>query len=244
MSAPAGDTIAPDTPALETWPRAVMASIALLISLLTTHLVRLTWFDAPPPQPLNQPAPVWQASPALALAGDQADALRVLADLTLTPFADSIFAALGTPTRLGLVGTAGRDADHIGEFIRSRDSVALAPEAIYSAAQLEHALIHELAHLWLAHRPDAAIALSLELPPLEDASRYGFGDRDEQSAEAVAHAVQYWRASARAGAAPAQLRLLAAYEAVMPGTTAALALLESDGAFDTAGPRPAPEPTP
>jgi hypothetical protein len=36
-----------ETAALEVWPRAVMATLLLLISLLTAHLVQLTWFDEP-----------------------------------------------------------------------------------------------------------------------------------------------------------------------------------------------------
>jgi hypothetical protein len=33
-----------ETAALEVWPRAVMATLLLLITLLTAHLVQLTWF--------------------------------------------------------------------------------------------------------------------------------------------------------------------------------------------------------
>ena len=33
------------TAALEVWPRAVMATLLLLITLLTAHLVQVTWFD-------------------------------------------------------------------------------------------------------------------------------------------------------------------------------------------------------
>jgi hypothetical protein len=40
----APETSAPAT--LEVWPRAVMATLLLLITLLTAHLVQLTWFDA------------------------------------------------------------------------------------------------------------------------------------------------------------------------------------------------------
>jgi hypothetical protein len=36
-----------ETAALEVWPRAVMATLLLLITLLTAHLVQLTWFDDP-----------------------------------------------------------------------------------------------------------------------------------------------------------------------------------------------------
>lgn len=34
-----------DSAALDVWPRAVMATLLLLISLLTVHLVQLSWFD-------------------------------------------------------------------------------------------------------------------------------------------------------------------------------------------------------
>lgn len=47
---PAKNRMAPqasETAALEVWPRAVMATLLLLISLLTAHLVQLTWFDEP-----------------------------------------------------------------------------------------------------------------------------------------------------------------------------------------------------
>ena len=33
--------------ALEVWPRAVMATLLLLITLITAHLVQVTWFDDP-----------------------------------------------------------------------------------------------------------------------------------------------------------------------------------------------------
>lgn len=36
-----------ETAALDVWPRAVMATLLLLITLLTAHLVQLTWFEEP-----------------------------------------------------------------------------------------------------------------------------------------------------------------------------------------------------
>lgn len=48
--------------ALNAWPRAVMATLLLLISLLTAHLVQLTWFgdartgiSAPAPDLAHKP---------------------------------------------------------------------------------------------------------------------------------------------------------------------------------------------
>lgn len=236
MSTPAQYIAPNDRPSLAAWPHAVMGALALLIVLISVHLVRLTWFDVPVSQPLNQPAPVWHARPSLPLAGSDLAAQAVVQRLARSDFADSVFAVLGAPTRpMGLVGEAGRKAEHIGEYIASRDSIALAPQAIHSDAQLAHALVHELAHLWLAQHPDASAAFERTLPPLVDSSRYGFGDRSEHAAEAVAHAIQFWRASAMARGTDAQLRLLAAYEAIMPGTTSALAMLDAHGAFFNAG---------
>ena len=60
MSTPVQHISATDRPSLDAWPHAVMAALALLITLISAHLVRLTWFDAPASQPLNQPA-VWLA---------------------------------------------------------------------------------------------------------------------------------------------------------------------------------------
>lgn len=100
---------------LHGWPRAVMATMALLMSLLSTHLVRLTWFDASPPQPLNRPAPSWNARPALPLAMSPRVSQLVINRMVSTAFADSAFLVLGRPARpIGVVDSAGRDAQHIG----------------------------------------------------------------------------------------------------------------------------------
>ncbi len=236
MSTPVQHTAPNDRPSVDVWPQAVMGTLALLITLISAHLVRLTWFDVPASQPLNQPAPVWHARPSLPLAGSDVAAQAVVQRLARSEFADSMFSVMGAPSRpIGLVGEAGRKSEHIGEYIASRDSIALAPQAIHSDAQLAHALVHELAHLWLARHPDAATAFQRGLPPLVDSSRYGFGDRSEHAAEAVAHAIQFWRASANVRGTGAQLRLLAAYESIMPGATSALAMLDAHGAFFNAG---------
>ena len=57
----------------------------------------------------------------------------------------------------------------------------------------------------------------------------------QHGAEALAHAIQFWRASALVRGTGAQLRLLAAYESIMPGSTSALAMLDAHGAFFNAG---------
>jgi hypothetical protein len=214
---------------LDGWPRAVAASLAFLITTLTTQLVRISWFDASA-QPLSsRPALAWRAAPSSPLAGEEAAGLAVVRELEASPFADSARRVLGTPaTPIGLVGKTGREARHIGEYIRSRDSVALAPGAIYTTAQLQHAYLHELSHHWMAKHPDLGRQLLAQLPPMDDSTRYGFGDPDEHAAEALAYAFQFWRAAGHGPDALGRGRLLAAYETVMPGARLAyLTLIEA-----------------
>ena len=218
-----------DRSPFEGWSRAVLASLALLISALTTQIVRVSWFGGSA-QPLSsRPMSAWRAVPSTALAGDSAQAMGVVHALEQSAFSDTARRILGAPSRpIGLVGMSGRAERHIGEYVRSRDSVALAPTAILSEAQLKHAYLHELSHHWMARHPELGKRLLAEMPPLTDSSRYGFGDPDEQAAEALAHAVQFWRAT-RTGADSANRgRMLDAYESVMPGTRLAyLSLIES-----------------
>ena len=47
----------------------------------------------------------------------------------------------------------GRAAGRLGEYITSRDSLALDPARMTSEDQLRHALAHELAHRWQARAP-------------------------------------------------------------------------------------------
>ena len=214
---------------LDGWTRTVAASLAFLITALTTQLVRVSWFDAPA-QPLSsRPTLAWRAAPSNPLAVESAEGLAVVRELESSQFADSARTILGTPsTPTGLVGPAGREARHIGEYVRSRDSVALAPAAIFSKAQLQHAYLHELSHHWMARHPELGRRLLQGMPPLTDSTRYGFGDPDEHAAEALAHAVQFWRASHHGPDSVGRGRLLAAYEVVMPGTQLAyLTLIEA-----------------
>lgn len=214
---------------LDGWTRAVAASMAFLITALTTQLVRISWFDSAA-QPLSSASvPAWRPQPNRALAIELDQGMRVVRDLEASAFADSARQIFGTPSApTGLVGQAGREARHIGEYIRSRDSVALSPGAIFSRAQLQHAYLHELGHHWMAHHPDLGRRLLAQLPPLTDSSQYGFGDPDEHAAESLAYAVQFWRASHSGADSLGRGRLLAAYEEVMPGTRLAyLTLIEA-----------------
>ncbi|HET9602965.1 MAG TPA: hypothetical protein VFO96_01645 [Gemmatimonadales bacterium] len=216
-------------PSLDGWMRTVAASMAFLITALTTQIVRVSWFG-PSAQPLSTRSTLaWRAAPSSPLALEHREGMAIIQELTSSAFADSARAILGAPSRpVGLVGPAGREARHIGEYIRSRDSVALAPSAIFSDAQLQHAFLHELSHHWMARHQALGTRLLAELPALTDSTRYGFGDADEHAAEALAHAVQFWRASQRGPDAQHRGRLLAAYESVMPGTRLAyLTLIEA-----------------
>ncbi len=215
--------------ALDGWTRTIVASFAFLITALTTQLVRVSWFG-PSAQPLStRPALAWRAAPSRPLALEVREGMAVVRQLEASAFADSARAILGRPgTAIGLVGSTGREARHIGEYIRSRDSVALAPSAIFSEAQLQHAYLHELSHHWMARHEDLGRRLLGELPPLTDSTRYGYGDPEEHAAEALAHAVQFWRASHRGPDSRSRGRLLDAYETVMPGTRLAyLTLIEA-----------------
>lgn len=214
---------------LDGWTRTVAASLAFLITALTTQLVRVSWFD-PAAQPLSsRPTLAWRAAPSSPLAIEATEGMAVIHQLESSQFADTARRILGTPAApTGLVGPAGREARHIGEYIRSRDSVALQPAAIFSDAQLQHAYLHELSHHWMARHPELGHGLLQQLPPLTDSTRYGFGDPDEHAAEALAHAVQFWRASHHGPDPLGRGRLLAAYEDVMPGTRVAyLTLIEA-----------------
>ena len=66
-------------------------------------------------------------------------------------FADSLYALFGQPRApIGLVGRRGRSAGRLGEYIASRDSLALDPARMTGQTQLRHTLAHELGHRWQA----------------------------------------------------------------------------------------------
>jgi hypothetical protein len=73
---------------------------------------------------------------------------------------------------------------------------------------------------------------------MDDSTRYGFGDPDEHAAEALAYAVQFWRAASHGPDDLGRGRLLAAYETVMPGTRVAYLTLIESGNLSAAGLEP------
>jgi hypothetical protein len=118
---------------------------------------------------------------------------------------------------VGLVNTRGRKAGRLGDYIASRDSLALDPARIISQEQLRHAMTHELAHRWQARQPAQLRTLWQGVAPIRDTRRYGHGKATEHQAEAVAFAVHFLQATA-AGAGPDDASLLRHYDLLVPGT--------------------------
>ena len=168
----------------------------------------------------------------LAAPGDLPAAFRIVAELGQSPYADSLFALFGRPDRaIGVVSARGERAGRLGEYMAGRDSVALSPSYITSAAQLRHSLAHELAHRWLRDHPQSAEALTAVMAPIRDPLRYGFRDHDEQLAESLAFAVHFLDASRRRGR-PSGPALLESYERLVPGTRNAASLLLTFPAYE------------
>jgi hypothetical protein len=134
-------------------------------------------------------------------------------------YADSLYTLFGRPrASLGLVGRRGRAAGRLGEYIASRDSLALDPSHMTGEAQLRHALAHELGHRWQARAKAQVAALWNGVPGIRDPKRYGYGDRSEHQAEAIAFAVNFLQMTAVDSAPGSSLALLDHYELLVPGT--------------------------
>ena len=157
--------------------------------------------------------------------------LVVIQELEASRYADSLFYILGAPARaIGVVDARGVRAGRLGEYLSRRDSIALSPSYMSSTAQLRHALAHELAHRWLREHPEHAAALAETMHPMRDSLRYGYRDRQEQLAEAVAFAVHFLQVTARTGSA--DVSLLDSYERLVPGTRAAARRLITSPAYE------------
>ena len=155
---------------------------------------------------------------ALVNEADAAAVHELLAALTRSPYADSLYAIFGRPERpAGVVGERGRAAGRLGEYVGSRDSLALDPARMTSEAQLRHALAHELAHHWQSRSAAQLAVLWRGIPAIRDPRRYGYGNMAEHQAEAAAFAVQFLLATA--GRDPSgELATLDRYELLVPGT--------------------------
>jgi hypothetical protein len=137
-----------------------------------------------------------------------------------TTYADSLYTLFGAPRApVGLIGRRGRAAGRLGEYIGSRDSLALDPARMTGTAQLRHTLAHELGHRWQAHARGQLLALWSGVSPIRDPKRYGYGNVSEHQAEAIAFAISFLQTTA-GGSEPAasSVALLDHYELLVPGT--------------------------
>ena len=171
------------------------------------------------PQWLDSVAPrEWQPDRRLVNPRDTAAMWLVTRSIERSAYADTLYALFGRPARpAGLVGHRGRRAGRLGEYIASRDSLALDPARMSSEEQLRHALAHELAHRWQARAPVQLRTLWQGIAPIQDSRRYGYNRVSEHQAEAIAFAVHFLQATATAPE-PAASSLLEQYELLVPGT--------------------------
>ena len=161
----------------------------------------------------------WTSDRALVNAADPEAVEALLGAAMNGPYADSLYAVFGRPARpAGVVGERGRAVGRLGEYVTSRDSLALDPGRMSSAGQLRHTLAHELAHRWQARSGAQLAMLWKGIPSIRDPKRYGYANVSEHQAEAAAFAVHFLLATA----APADARIDAAtldhYELLVPGT--------------------------
>lgn len=161
----------------------------------------------------------WRPDRPLVSLRDTAGARRVNRRLEQGTYADTLYALFGRPARrVGLVSARGRAAGRLGEYIASRDSLALDPARMTSEEQLRHALAHELAHRWQARAPGQLRTLWQDVRDIPDPRRYGHRNTSEHQAEAAAFAVHFLQATA--DAATDGTSLLEHYELLVPGTGA------------------------
>jgi len=172
---------------------------------------RPRWLDSIAP-------PHWRADGPLVNPRDTAAIWLVTRSIERSAYADTLYALFGRPARpAGLVGSRGRRAGRLGEYIASRDSVALDPARMSSEEQLRHALAHELAHRWQARAPVQVRTLWQGIAPIPDTRRYGHKSVPEHQAEAIAFAVHFLQVTA-AAPDPSASSLLEQYELLVPGT--------------------------
>lgn len=158
--------------------------------------------------------------PRLIVSGDESASWSAAREIASSPYADSLYSLFGRPLRpVGLVGERGRSAARLGEYVTSRDSVALDPARMTGAEQLRHALAHELGHRWQVRAPRQLATLWQGVDPIVDPKRYGYGSIAEHQAEAIAFAIHFLQTTADLQAATESLSLLEHYERLVPGTS-------------------------
>jgi hypothetical protein len=176
------------------------------------HLAgRPLWLD-------SVPSREWRPDRPLVSPRDTAAIWLVTRSIERSVYADTLYALFGRPARpAGLVSSRGRRAGRLGEYIASRDSLALDPARMSSEEQLRHAMAHELAHRWQARAPVQLRTLWQGIAPIPDSRRYGHNHVSEHQAEAIAFAVHFLQATA-AAPGPDASSLLDQYELLVPGT--------------------------
>ncbi len=160
----------------------------------------------------------WRTDRPLVNPADQAATWLVVRSTERSAFADTLYALFGRPARsVGLVSPRGQRAGRLGEYIASRDSLALDPAHMNSDEQLRHAMTHELAHRWQSRAPGQLRTLWSGVGRIRDNRRYGHDKVSEHQAEAAAFAVHFLQTTAASGN-PGHLSLLDQYELLVPGT--------------------------
>jgi hypothetical protein len=161
----------------------------------------------------------WTADRALVDAADGPAVRARLDAITTGAYADSLYSIFGRPARpAGVVGERGRAAGRLGEYIASRDSLALDPGHMTSTDQLRHTLAHELAHRWQARAATQLAMLWNGVPPIRDPRRYGYGNVSEHQAEAAAFAIHFLLVTAASRDPVGDAIGLDHYELLVPGT--------------------------
>jgi hypothetical protein len=145
--------------------------------------------------------------------------LRATRQIATSSYADSLYRLFGRPrAAVGLIGHRGQMAGRLGEYIAARDSLAFDPGRMTGAAQLRHAMAHELGHRWQARAKVQIATLWSGVPSIRDPKRYGYGDLPEHQAEAIAFAINFLQTTAATDARASSLTLLDHYELLVPGT--------------------------
>lgn len=181
------------------------------------HLLEL----AAHPRWLDSLAPIeWAMDRPLVSSADTTALWAAARNIMASTYADSLYVLFGAPRALvGLIGRRGRAAGRLGEYIGSRDSLALDPARMTGTSQLRHTLAHELGHRWQTRAPGQVAALWSGVAPIRDPKRYGYGNVSEHQAEAIAFAINFLQTTASGSELVASsVTLLDHYELLVPGT--------------------------
>ena len=173
------------------------------------------------PRWLDSLAPTeWAMDRPLVSSADTTALWATARNIMASTYADSLYVLFGAPRApVGLIGRRGRAAGRLGEYIGSRDSLALDPASMTGTSQLRHTLAHELGHRWQTRAPGQVAALWSGIAPIRDPKRYGYGNVSEHQAEAIAFAINFLQTTAP-GSEPvaSSVTLLDHYELLVPGT--------------------------